>query len=514
MAEVKEIKTKDKVKSKVSVKDIQSKMQDKIHKEILTYKIPNEANVVGVFWKNSELYNEYKLNFNHFDNNKESNIWKVYYVIGREIVKEGKKKITDIEVGLYLEKHPKLRKVYENSGGYDIIDELSAYIDLDNAEGYINEFNKWWALIELNNRGWLKYDNIKDYIDYTSDDIYKIYNAQFNDIFIHTSSNVKSYNLCSDLDELIEDADKGRLRGLPLHNSPIIDNMIGGIRRGELYMLGASSGIGKSTTMIQWLFPTIIAENEKMVVLLNEQDEKKFRREYLAWIMNNVYGAKFNKERWLQGHFTELEKDYLKKAVKYMKDIEERQNITIIPLQRYSVDLVIKLINKYSAMNVNYFVLDTLKPSTESNNNQQVWLEMQQDAVRLYDCIKPSANNVALWVNLQLTKAVEHERFLGLSSIGVSKNVVDPASTFIAMRKLWNIEREGESNQVDIIEYFDDDMKSKHKFSIESDNHINHNVFFVPKTREGNGNFQVVSENNLDRNTYKEKGITFIEENY
>lgn len=503
----------DKVKKKIDIKSIQNKIYKKLEEDILKYKIPNEANIVGSFWKDPELYLEYRLNPNHFGDNKKSNIWKVYYIIGREIVKEGKKKITDIEVGLYLGKHPKLKKIYEVSGGFDTINELYSYIDTNNAEGYINEFNKWYGLLELNKRGWLKHDNIKEFIDYELEDIYKLYNAQFNDIFIHATSNIKSYNLCSDLDELIEEADRGLIRGLPLHNASLLDDAIGGVRKGEITMLGASSGVGKSTTMIELLFPTIIERDEKMVVILNEQDEKKMRREFLTFIMNNVYNAKFNKKRWLQGKFTDEEREYIYKAKKYMQNIEDRQNITIVPLIKYSVELVVKLINKYSAMGVEMFVLDTFKPNTNSKGTQ-MWLEMQQDAVKLYDCIKPVSNNVALWINLQLAKSTVRERYLGIDAIGVSKNVVDVASTFIAIRELWTIERAKGRHEVQILEYFNDDMKSKRKFSIEEENHINHHIIFIPKSREGGSNHQIVVENNLGLNTYKELGLTYIEESW
>ena len=93
----------------------------KAGKKVQEFKLACEANVVSILFKNPELYFTYdKLNLKSFS----SNIWRVYWQIGYDIiVKESKKTLDDITIGLYLEKHPKLKQKYDEYGGYDTIDK-------------------------------------------------------------------------------------------------------------------------------------------------------------------------------------------------------------------------------------------------------------------------------------------------------------------------------------------------------------------------------------------------------
>lgn len=490
-----------------SIKLVEDTIKTKLHSKIKDKKVPNEANLVACFWKKPDLYATYKIDDKHFTEND----WRVFFIIGRDVYATGKEKITDIEVALYLNQHPKMKEVYDNAGGYDTIQQLYEYIDISNFEGYMAEFEKWWVVEEMNKRGWVSEAELKKFIDHPVDYIYKYYTAHINDIFIHADGDVKSHNLCSNLEQLIEDADKGLIKGIPLYNAPLVNNMIGGVRKGEITMLAGGSGAGKTTTMLQWLIPTMIYENKKIVLMLNEQDENKVRREVMTWIINNVLKKRFKKERWVQGNFTDEEKEMLHEAKEWLQDKEDKRNVTIIPLEKYNVDTVIKLINKYSAMGVEYFVLDTFKASTSSND--AIWLEMQQDAVRLYDTIKPVANNVALWINLQLTKEVFKLRYLTMYNIGMAKNVVDVASTVILMRSILNNEKDDGKSPLEIIKYYKG-THSKHKTKVKSDDMSNHSIFFIPKTRENGGDYQIVSKNDFGTNTFEEVGICHIAEDF
>jgi len=485
--------------------------------EIDKVKVIAEGNIVGGLWSDVSLYNQYPINIKHFGDSKESNAWRVAYIIGYELMKQGKRKITDVEVDIFLDQHPKLRKVFTDElGGFEVIEAVKGYSESVNMGGYITEFQKWWAISKLNDKGWLLKDDIIKFRDYTVEEISSHFVVPIHDIFIHTTSDITTHNLCDDLDDLIDEADAGLIRGIPLHNMEMLDNMIGGVRLGEITMLGGESGSGKTSCMIEALFPTIFELNEQIVVILNEQDERKMRREMITWIINNVFDGNFNKYRWVQGSFTKDERILLSKATKWLKEKKDRKNIIIIPLEKYTADLVVRLINKYSAMGVKYFALDTFKPSTDSNPTLQ-WQEMTRDSVLIFDAIKPATNNVAMWINLQLVKTNNNVPFIGLGSIGIAKNVVDVASTFIGVRKLWNSERNGGKNKREYIVNLDkreDGTESKTviKKCIDEDDHVNHHIFFIPKAREGGGDYQILTRNDLGKNTVKELGKMYISE--
>ena len=86
------------------------------------------------------------------------------------------------------------------------------------------------------------------------------------------------------------------MEGLPLYNSPILNTEIGGCRLGLTLLRSNINGVGKTTTTIELLFPSIFQHNEQLVMIINEQDEKN-KREMICWIANNIYGGKFDKKR-------------------------------------------------------------------------------------------------------------------------------------------------------------------------------------------------------------------------
>ena len=116
-------------------------------KDIKGYKKQAEANVVGCFYKEPELY------FNHENLSLDDftyNMWKVYFVIGQKLVKkEHKKELDDVAIGLYLEKHPKLKEKFDDYGGYQTIEDLTELVNIENMEGYIKEVYKWKVVLKL-----------------------------------------------------------------------------------------------------------------------------------------------------------------------------------------------------------------------------------------------------------------------------------------------------------------------------------------------------------------------------
>ena len=75
-----------------------------------TYQAVAEANVVAIFFKQPELILDYPMQLEDFT----ENTWRVYWQIANDIiVLEKKSVLDDMTVGLYLEKHPKLKAKYD-----------------------------------------------------------------------------------------------------------------------------------------------------------------------------------------------------------------------------------------------------------------------------------------------------------------------------------------------------------------------------------------------------------------
>jgi len=375
----------------------------------------------------------------------------------------------------------------------------------------MTEFYKWNALLNLHSRGFPIDKNFKELKDMTLEEIYQFYEVQLNDTFINVETKIKSYNLCENLHDLIEECDKGLDVGLSL-KSPLLNDIVGGNILGNITLFGGSSGTGKTSVTLMILLASIIENNEQCVLVINEQDEKKLRKEMLAWSVNNILFKAFNKKRLRQGGFSDEEKEWLKESATWLESKRENKNITIIPLQSYNVGLMKKIINKYSALGVKYFILDTFKAGDNADSDK-VWLEMMTDMRKLYDTIKPSNKNVHLWATLQLKKDKAGSRYLTSDNIGMSKNVVDVCSTVLLMRHVRDEEKEEGKHELKVYRLEGKNGNTKIPVTLHKDKH--YMVLFIDKNREGESqSFQIVAEVNLGRNTYREIGITSIAQDY
>jgi len=474
-------------------------------KTVRGYKLACEANIVAIFYKKPDIIYDYQLKLENFS----ENTWRVYWQIATDIViKEDKSTLDDITVGLYLEKHPKLKQKYDEYGGYETIDKAKEYVKIENINGYTNELYKWNTVLLMLKNKFPVYDRIKEFVDMKLDDIYSEYEAILNHLFINSETTVNTYNACEGIHILIDDLNKGISIGLPFNNCDILNKEVSGFNKGNIYGLGANSGIGKSTTAMNYLLPSIIRYDEKIVFFINEEDQTKVQRELIIWVANNIFKYDLPKYKLRDGKFDTETMEMFRKVADWIEEKKDNKNITIIPLERYSVNIVIKLIKKYASLGVDYFILDTLKESFDAKTDE-IYKSMTRDMVALYDVIKPTAKNVGLFVTYQLGKASIKMRYLTNNEIGLGKSIVDVMSVNLMIRKPFEDEYEGGKHEIIGYRFEGKNGKSKIPFKLNRDKH--YMIEFIPKNRFCQTDaFQILSEYDLSKNTNKDIGICNI----
>lgn len=471
-------------------------------KKIREYKLICESNIVSALWKNTDLYFTYdNLNIEAFSHNE----WKVYFTIGENlIVSENKKLLDEITVNLFLEKHPKLKEKYNEYGGFETIELAKEYINLKNIDGYVSELNKWNTVIELAKRNFPISSRLKEFVDMSSEDIYNEYEALLNHVFINVDSEDKTYDIADGIVELIDELDEGDAIGLPYHNSDILTEETGGNALGSVTLIGGLSGVGKTALTRSLILPSIDENDEKLVIMINEEGKKKWQRELLIWVANNVFKNDVQKYKLRNGKYAPEFKDFLKnKCAKWI--IERKGTFILKPFTKYSTNKAVKCIKKYAHMGVKYFILDTYKQDADASN-EQVWMNMQQNMVKIYDTIKPESLNVNITITFQLSKSSSKQRCYTQDNIGMAKNIVDVASTCIMVRTLFEDEFGGGKRELKV---FKTVGKSKIPVSLDKDKH--YQILFIIKNREGSSNdYSIVVEHDLSRNVYKEIGICVV----
>lgn len=469
------------------------------------YKLIAEANAVTILYKNPDLIRETSLRLEDINNNA----WRVFFSIANDIINvEQKNTLDEITINMYLSKHPKLKEKYEEYDGYTKISSAMSYVKEENFDSYVNEIKKWNAVMKLAKIGFPVKQNLSKYVDLKAEDIYNELEALLNHTFINVESEIKTYNACDGLHELVDKLDAGSQVGMPLDGCEILNREIGGINfNGNIYGLGANSGVGKSTTAINYLMPSVLKNNEKMVMMINEEDEEKVKRELLIWICNNMLKKTVHKYELRDGHFSQEVKSALHEAADKLELLKSRRNITIVPFERYTAKEAIKIIKKYSSMGVRLFVLDTLKESADSRDSE-TWKSMERDMVDLYDVVKPASKNVALFVTYQLGKASVKLRYLTNNEIGQAKNILDVFSVNLMMRKPFEDEFPGGSHEIKAYK-ISDKKNTKIPYTLKRDKH--YMITFITKNRFGDTDrFQIISEYDLSTNVHKDVAICNI----
>lgn len=475
-------------------------------KIVRTYKLSAEANIVSILYHTPETLFNFDLKLEDFTNNA----WKVYFAIVHDlIIKEKKQVLDEITVGLYLEKHPKLKSKYEEYGGYNTIENAKAYIKVENMTGYIKELKKWNVVIELIKMGFPVHDKLSQFVDMEAEDIYSLFEAKLNHVFLNVDNDVKSYDICDGLDELIDELDAGLGVGLPFYDLPTLNKETGGMLEGNITLVGGLSNVGKSTFARSTMIPSILKYNEKAVFMLNEDGRKKWQREMLVYIANNILKKTLPKYTVRDGKFTEETKDILKKCADWLREKAKNHTITLIPFEKYSTPQAIKIIKKFAAMGIKYFCLDTFKMDS-GKVSEQSWLQLQQNMTDIYDVVKPESKNLHIFITFQLGKQSSKQRYYSQDNIGGGgKNIIDCASTCIMIRNVLEDEMKGGKKPLYVYR-----MEGKNKLSkipVELDPNKKYQILFIVKNREGGTTYQIVVEHDMSRNVMKEVGITHVE---
>ena len=471
-------------------------------KTVIEYKLGSEASVVAMMYKNPDLLRESNLTLNDFHNN----CWKVYFEIIKDlIIKEKKVTISEIDIGLYLNQHSNLAKKYEEYGGYATIEAAGSYVNEQNFDGYMLDLRKWNTVIKLIQRGFpCDKERISKICDMSIEDLYVDYTVHLNDIFANTDNTIQSYNGFEGMKELIDELDAGKNIGIPFANCDILNKETGGMLGGNIIGFGASSGVGKSTLSINYIFPSMIKYGLRAVFIINEEDQNKFKKEALCWYCTNILKRPVPKHVLRDGHFDKETKEALYKAAEWFEDMKDEHTITIIPLEQYTAKTVIKLIKKYTKMGCDVIVLDTLKESYDSRNKES-WKSLMTDCVDFYDCIKHT--NTCMVITYQLTK--NKSKYLTNADIGVSKGILDVFSVNIFFRRPLQTEYEGEREE---LYCYHVEGKSPIPFKLKKDNH--YMISFISKNRFGNSDIQIVSEADFSINKYEDKGYCKIVQDY
>lgn len=504
----------------------------------------NEARLVSCLWKNPDyFYYDFDLKYDDFTDNR----WATLFFMGNDLICNHQvKNITEQEIDSYLKNHKKIKKVWDafansEESSYARIMNIAQHMTASNIEYYVEEFKKMNTIKDLINKNLLLLteENLKRYLDMSLDEIYTDYEIRINDVFSKGVMQVKSYNIYDNIQKNRAEWEQGLALGMDFLYLPNFSNMIGGIPMGGVTLLGGVSNSGKSSLLRNSIFPQLCLSDaeliklkeaeerdeefetdKKTVIFLNEEDISKWQREFITYIINkrldkkkfNVPMGGFNKTILRDGNFEKDYKKLLDIATERMMEISPENHILFIPLPKFSTQHTIRQIKKYAMLGYKNFIIDTFKMDNvdEAKIDNNTRLQLVQNMTHLYNVAKKEGGkNVRIICTVQLTKAVSYKRFLSQDALAESKNIIDVCSLGVFIRKVWEDEKQGGSNQLEVKSYIKDDNGKSQLLALNpTDEYL---ILFPVKTREGMVNTQSVCRVDWSRNIVEEIGFTQVQ---
>jgi replicative DNA helicase len=488
----------------------------------------SEAYLTALAWNNPEIYDFYsqeKINSKTFGNP----IWGFFFGLGRYMRDKDVKIFDDITTYKYVQEL-KLEDLYDNYGSYETIAEVIEEVKdkAENFESYYNEVKKYYLLRNLRD---LFGDKViqctakYDYHKMNRDELLTYWNDKINKLSLDGDNKFDEQYLLQDIEKSIEEWDKNPSIGLPFYQSKLMTKICTGWDYGHVYIFGGFSGRGKTSFTLNKIILSCIEHKEKLLVICNEQSVDEFRKMLLMTAMGVGTKEAISRQRLNEGNFTNEEKEKLKKAVEWVKNLCDGEDklITFVFMENYVMEDVKKIIRHYAMRGVRRVLIDTGKPS-EGDSSMARWERFAEDFKEIYKLARPNGGglNLAVWVNVQLADTALTHRFLNEFALGESKKIKNESSVMFLSRPVWDDEYKGEKHELKVYRYVKDELNGgyrKVESTLEKGNDPYY-LLFTSKNRRGasneNGQPVLVFKVNFNNNTWSEVGFcqVYNDKNY
>lgn len=265
----------------------------------------------------------------------------------------GAEKIHTIDIDQYLKNNNIAADLMEKENGIQMLQDCETHSDFSNFNFYYNSFKKFSLLRELEKNG----RNISQfYCSNPLDSDFSKINEKFEKLkpsdIINTlkgevavledkysyNTEIEEVRLGDGIRELLHNLQTKPEIGLPLQGD-IFSMVVRGARLGKLYLRSASSGVGKSRTMVgdccNLAFPirydnqlkkwVATGHCEKICYVSTEQDIAEIQTMVLSWLTG------INEECFLYGTFELTDSGRIMKAVKIIEQYIDNFYLVRIP---------------------------------------------------------------------------------------------------------------------------------------------------------------------------------------
>lgn len=466
-----------------------------------------EAPFVFCFWKDPDLYDDYKFVNEKKDDTLKSEDAQFYFNLGKALYNAGFRKFDNITVYGFLQNKPEVKETFDNYGGYREVENLKQLVNVENVDAYFDKIAKLNTLNSLCKLTFDSFEDISKFDKMSSQQVYDYFEYKLSDISIESTHDVEEESLVID-DEFIEECNTGDAVGISYaKNCPIMNYLTLGVPLGEMFMIAGHSGVGKSSFVFENMVLPMTEDGVKVSIVSNEMRSKDYKIMLLAHILTkelNYWGL--TRKQIKMGHFTNEQREMLNKAKKISQ--EKYENLGFIKLFDNDISKVLKYIKKKSKRGYQIFIWDTMK--SDDSLDEKMFLQLLINSRKIFQLA--SKENIAIIPTYQLALYTVNQRYLDASCLANGKQIKEVFSEMIYMRQLWQDEYTGEKYDCKAyqLQKNEDGKYTKVKRMIELDKDKKYIVAFLDKTRNDEDKQQVLYEVNGRFNSWKEIGYCNI----
>ena len=338
----------------------------------------------------------------------------------------------------------------------------------------------------------------------TNADIYNAIELLNNSIALDTGHEAEIQDLYV-TEDYINDCMSGENMGLSYgENCPILNYTTLGLPFGDCYLVAGHSGAGKTSFIFENMAVPIAKAGTKVAIFSNEMQMKAYQNMLTAHILTSDLNYwELNRKKIKIGKYTDKDLEMLRKAVDISH--EKYKDIKFVKIFSNDTGLMMKYIKKLAHQGYQCFFWDTFKGDDVSDGGEE-WVQLLKNSRKIFNLV--SKLNVCMVMTFQLALHTTNQRFLDASCLAGSKQIKEVLSELIMFRKLWSDEYTGEKYDCQAFNFNKENKKIKEMVKLNPD--ATYVVAFVNKTRNDDGDYQILYQWKGHFNQWKEIGYCTI----
>ena len=421
-------------------------------------RLTTESLILGAIYQDLTLVAESNLSASDFSDGRTS----FYFALAKELMKNVKS-LDELSVSSWINANG-LKDMYEDYGGFKSIENLQKLGNVKNFSSYVDDLKKHILvenLKEKRNFDIYKPINFRGTQTVLADALPQMNSYEFHNliqlIFNDLEVELNDKNLVfedlafteqelkdkiegkktdtSNFDIILQWEENGELRYL--QNFKILNEVLGGIqRKNGVHLLGASSGVGKTTLALNLALGLVCTSYENVLIISNEVQSNYYKNLLSAIVCQNVFKCySLTRKKISRNEFSNQEEiDVFIKANKFIRD-SFNGKLKFLSVPTFNKDNICSIIKREKLRNnMRYVILDTFKYENGASSNSNIATELV-DTSREIDAIA-TEYDIGVILPVQLLVSSDKTSFLTSANLTFAKQIKEVANSVILMRKV------------------------------------------------------------------------------